>query len=65
MADLRGLLSPVERKNSWQVAEARGKLAGDVQRRPWPHLPLSVPEMRRLIRRLALATQHTACHILV
>ena len=41
-----------------------GEPPGGVQGQAWPHLPLSVPEIRRLLWRLVLAVQQTAHHIL-
>jgi hypothetical protein len=38
--------------------------AGGIQGQPWPRLPVSVPELRRLLWRLVLAVPHTARHLL-
>jgi hypothetical protein len=38
--------------------------AGGVQGQAWPGLPLSVPELRRLLWRLVLAVPQTVRHIL-
>jgi hypothetical protein len=36
---------------------------GGIQGQPWPDLPLSVPEMRRLLWRLVLAVRQTVQHV--
>jgi hypothetical protein len=46
------------------AALPRGQPAGGVQGQAWPRLPLSVPELRRLLWRLVLAVPQTVRHIL-
>jgi hypothetical protein len=45
-------------------APAGDELAGGVQGQPRPHLPLSVPEIRRRLWRVVLAVQQTTDAIL-
>jgi SRSO17 transposase len=42
----------------------KGEQSAGVQGQPWPHIPLSVPEIRRLLWRLVLAMPPTVHHIL-
>jgi len=45
------------------AARTAAEQSGGIQGQPWPHIPLSVPERRRLGWHFLLAVQQTAYHI--